>query len=478
MAFCKYSVDKNSNLGLVLDKNFLKDYLPYAPDYCVKVYLYGLYLCSTDGLDNTLECFAKTLDMTEDDVKECFMYWQEQGLVTVLNADPIEVRYLQVKPKNLSVKKYSKSKYADFNIQMQEIINGRMITPTEYLEYYTLLETFKLEPLALIMIAKYCTNLKGNNVGYAYILTIAKNWAYEGVRTESDVENKLKEFEAILSDVSDILKLLGRKKQASFEDKQMYTKWVKNLDFNKEIISYVAKQFKKKGNMEKLNEKLEKYYELKLFSLKEIEEYEANKNSLIDQAKMVTKQIGVYYENLENVIETYIVKWQNMGYNQDSLKLVAEFCFKNNVRNLDGMDSTLEKFYSLGLINVESINEYFGQIIETDSKIKELLTLVGLNRSVTTWDRDFYRTWTYTWNFDEEIIKYACSLAVGKSCPMPYINKILSVWFKNKINTLKKAKKQTVNFNKQDNKPAEFKQRSYSSKDINALFDNLKEVKW
>ncbi|MBQ0017136.1 MAG: DnaD domain protein [Clostridiales bacterium] len=478
MAFCKFSIESATSSNTLVDNKFIEQYLPYAPDCCVKVYLLGLYRSTINGSDNTLENFAKTLNMTEEDVENCFLYLQEQGLCTLLNVKPFEVRFLPVKPKNVDVKKYSKSKYASFNKQIQEILDARMITPTEYAEYYALMESMHIEPTALIMIAKYCANLKGNNVGYSYILTVAKNWAYEGVKTANDVEEKLKQHELILSDVQDILKLLGSKKQADFEDKQLYLKWTKQLDFSKEVIDFVALSFKKKGSISSLDKKLEKYFELKLLSLKEIEDYEENKQNLIETAKLITKSIGVYYENLENVIETYIVKWQNMGYDQDSLKTIANFCFKNNIKTLEGMNDSVEKFYSLGLTNLESIKEYFGEVIDTDKKIKKLLEITGLSRSVTTWDRDFYRVWTFTWNFDNDVIEYACSLAVNKSHPLSYVNKILSDWYKNDIKTLEKAKSQSVKT--YDDKPAthDFKQRSYSSEEINALFDNLSEVKW
>lgn len=478
MAFCKFSSANNQDFSTNIDNKFFSDYLPFAPDICVKVYLYGLYKCSNYDENDSIEEFAKTLNLTLEDVENCFLYWQEQGLVSVLKVEPIEVRFLPIKEKNSNLKKFSKSKYAEFNQQIQEILCGRMITPTEYREYYCFMENYSIEPTALIMIAKYCTINKGNAVGYAYILTIAKNWAMEGVKTAKDVEEKLKEYEVITSVVSDILKILGTTRQANFEDKKYYLRWTKTLGFDLETIIFIAKLLKKKGGMDKLNSRIEKYYELKLLSTKEIENYEQNKQSLLDQAIMVTRQIGVYYENLENVIETYIIKWQNMGYNFESLKLVGDFCFKNNIKTLDGMNSTIEKFYSLGLINVESINEYFGEILETDKQIKEILTLVGLNRAVTTWDRDFYRTWTFTWNFDEDVIKYACSLAVGKIHPMSYLNKILSEWFNSHIDTLEKAKQQKVSEKMQINTPKMATQRSYSNEEINALFDNLKEVKW
>ena len=44
------------------------------------------------------------------------------------------------------------------------------------------------------MIARYCVNLKGENIKTKYILTVAKSWIEEGVRTLEDVEEKIKQL--------------------------------------------------------------------------------------------------------------------------------------------------------------------------------------------------------------------------------------------------------------------------------------------
>ena len=151
--------------------------MPYAPESAVKVYLYGLYKCNNaSSYDNSLSSFAKILKLSEEEILEIYHYWENEGLVQVLNTVPIEVRYMPLKNILLNTKKYKKGKYGDFNQKAQEIIEeGRMISPNEYSEYYDTIETFHLEPEALLMIMKYCVNLKGANVGYNYILTVAKN---------------------------------------------------------------------------------------------------------------------------------------------------------------------------------------------------------------------------------------------------------------------------------------------------------------
>jgi hypothetical protein len=76
-----------------------------------------------------------------------------------------------------------KGKYDDFNSKIQAIIDGRMITTTEFHEYYAFMEAMHFEQKALLEVIKYCVKLKGPAIGYHYILTAAKNLAYQGIST-------------------------------------------------------------------------------------------------------------------------------------------------------------------------------------------------------------------------------------------------------------------------------------------------------
>lgn len=480
MAFCKFSTENRRTGEVMVDSVFFTDYMPSAPESCTKVYLYGLSMCQNpEDLANNINSFAEALNLNVEDVKSAFLYWQEENLVTILNLNPIEVRYLPIRAKKFDGKIFKKEKYADFNNAIQEVLDGRMITPHEYKEYYLTMESLHIDAGAMLMIAKYCTEQKGASVGYAYILTVAKNWAYEGIHTATDVEKKLDQMEELSLKVKDVLTALKSKKNPSFEDKELYQKWTKQFGFDDATLIFVAKSMKK-GSMDKMAVAVENYAKLKLFGKDEIAEYEKHKDELYNSAKIVCKSLGLFYESLDPVVNTYILKWQQMGYDFDAIKFVAEICFKKYIRTFDGMDEIISKYYANGLVSLDAIEEYVRGTLSTDKKIKMILEKLGLSRQVTSWDRDFYHTWTYSWNFDEEMIDYAISLSVGKSQPMTYLNKILSNWKEQKIDTLDKAKekKDCGQTAKAETSPqSQFTTHSFSAEELNALFDNLDEVK-
>ena len=161
---------------------------------------------------------------------------------------------------------------------------------------------------------------------------------------------------------------------------------------------------------------------------------------------------------------------------------LTNFFVKRYIRTFEGMDEIVSKYYSKGIVSIDAISEYVSSTLSVDKKIKSILEKLNLNRQVTSWDRDFYNTWTHSWNFDEEIVDYALSLAVDKSQPMAYVNKILSNWKEQNIDTIEKAKAQGTKLaeikpKEKEPKKQEFVTHSFSSEELNALFDNLDEVK-
>lgn len=477
MAFCKFSSEYVISKETPVDNLFINEFLPYAPAECVKVYLYGLYKCTnSSSYDNTIENFAKVLNLTEEEVEDAFLYWQNEGLVQVLNTCPIEIRFMPLKNVINNTKKYKPEEFSTFNRQVQEILEGRQITPTEYDEYYYLLKTMHFQPEALLMIIKFCTQIKGANVGYKYIVTVAKNWANEGITTTKSVEERLFTYEQAGSDLEKLLKICGAKRNATLEEREMFLKWTKELGFNYNTIEYVAKLLKPtKVNFEKLDARLLKYYEMKKLSIKEIEDYEKEKSEMYTLAREINKKMGLYYENLEPVVENYISKWLNLGHNSTSLLALADYCFKNSIRTLEGLDSTVLKLYKLGIVSMEAIEEYMQELISLDKEIKEILEKLGISRMVTNQDRTYYKTWKQDWNLSSELIALGVEMSAGKFQPLQYLNKLLSNWHTNSVKTLDEAKNYIVP-EKAPEKVSKNKGRSYKKEELDALFDSLEEI--
>lgn len=476
MAVCRFSTEYVEENYIKLDHSFIKEFVPNTPDNLLKVYLYGLYACQKE-IELTEMC--STLNLSEDDIESAFLYWQEVGLVTILSSSPLEVRYLPAKYGSYHLKNYNKDKYADFTLKVQEILSGRMITPTEYNEYYYLLDTLHFEQDALLMLIKYCTQLKNNKVGYSYIVTVAKDFASDGILTCEKMEEKLKSLEASSTEIKLVLNALKLKRNPTMEEYRMYEDWTSHEGIDLNLLLYLTKQVKN-GGMARLNTLVTKCIENKLYSIKEIEDYNTHVDMLYSTAKTVVKNLGLRYETVEPIVETYILPWTSYGFDEGTLAMLANHCFRENIRTLAGLNDTIVKLYQLGLVSLSDLENHFAKQAKEDAKIKEVLEKLGLNRNVNRMDRTFYQTWTIDWSISAELLEYAISLSADKSLPLQYLNKLLSAYHTKNIKTVDEAKAENISFASTSTmgktKQPTIKQREYSKQEMSSLIQNIKEI--
>ncbi len=482
MLLCSYSSKLVLDGYTVLDNRFLNEFLPQATGEDVKVYLFGLSLCSNPiAEENNLDTISRTLSLTEEQVVKSFSYWQDAGLVQIASKNPLQIKYLPVRSNSGSLKIRNKSKFSDFNKQMQEVISGRMITPAEFNEYYTLIETYHFEPEAVLLIAKYCTSLKGGSINYAYILAVARSFAEEGLKTFETVEEKFLEQERSSKELKSVLSALKIKRDSDIEERNCYIKWTTKLGFTHGVIVEVAKTIKS-GGVAKLDEILTKYFELKLLTMEEIEEFSSQRENLFEIAKAVSKNLGLYYGDYETVVNNYVVDWANKGYGLETLMFLSNYCFKQSIRTLEGFNITLQKFYKLGLVTLPSIEKYIDAVLLTDEKIKEVLATAGLERNVTAYDRDCYKMWTENWGYLHDQILLVSSNFKDKTNPISYINRVLANLHEQGAITTKqieeklKANKELKGLETKTKSENNFETRNYSHAELSAVFDSLDDV--
>ena len=426
MAFCYLDNEAEKEGFVLLDSLFIEHYLPYAGEVELKVYLLGLDLCRKTGENVSLATFASDLNLTESDVKDAFSYWAEQGLVRVSD-DPFAVKYLSVRSRFGLSRTFKKQKYTDFNRQVEEIFEGRVVHPQELLEYYRIIEDGKLEPEAMVMIIKYCLGYCSKDNPVRYIRKVANTWIDAGVRTVKDVEDRLLQEDAASQDIRAVLAALGRTSMPDPTDRQLYVKWTTKLGFSKEAVLAAAKLAKKKGGMARLDEILESFLKQGVYTAADIQAEAKRREDMLDIAIRINTKLGLRYQDLGSVVEVYISKWLNQGFSANGLLMIAERSFLSDIRTLGGMDKEVEEYFSLGYVSDDAVRARIREIERTDAVLEKVLRMAGTPRRVRENDRSFYRNWL-SWGFDEDAISEAVSLAVGKPYALSYINQVLSNW--------------------------------------------------
>ena len=450
-----------------IDNSFITDYMPLAPGEAVKVYLYGLFLCNNPKLDQSLSDFASSLSLTEQEVVSSFKFWEDFNILTVISLEPFRVEYIPLKGSyNSKPKKYKAEKYTEFSKGLQALIPNRMIYTNEFSEYYSIMETYKIKPDAMLLIVKYCVDKKGGDIGYHYISKVCKDFGSRGLITVEKVEKELSSYLLRSGEIEKILRALSLKRQPDIEDQNYFKKWTEELDFEPENIIFAASKTKK-GGMAKLDEFLLELYSKKCFSKEEIKRFIDDKKAVYDLAVKINKNLSIYVEVLDPVIDIYLNKWLSFGYEEKTLLYIATVCFKSGKNTLKEMDEMIENLKNDGFIDFSSVGDYFENDKKTEEFIKKILSNAGINRRPTSWDKENLKTWK-NWNFSDEMIMEASTLSAGKSSPTAYMNGILSNWKNNGIFSLDSVKEKEQNASQplsQENYNLEYKNRR-----ANALF--------
>ena len=418
------------------------------------------------------------LGVSTSEVEIAIKYWESLGVIRIICDNPLSYEYLSLKTGNVKVKKYDPEKYRDFITQLEGLIMDRVMTPNELIKYVEVIEEYKIDQNAMLLIASYCTNLKGTKVHTNYILTVAKSWANEGVKDIRSAELKLRELEANTDNMRQVFYALSLRSAPDFEDKQHFVKWNTSWGYDLETILYAAKLCNKRGGIKKLDKMLDNFYRLGLFTLPSIIKHSEHIEYTNNLGWKLNSALGTHYGNIEPVLEQYIVPWLEKGYDGKGLLTIASFCFRRNNRQFAGVDGFIETLYMNGIISNSAIDEYMTEMNQKDKIIKNILTILGSSRLVGIKDRDFYNTWSEMWGFSDEIIEYAVSLSVGKSHSFAYINSVLASWHNLNLKTLEDCKKNggipTGTFTKPSTQDFSG-QRTYSKDELDQIYGNLED---
>ena len=426
MAFISMANDVANKSLTCLSNRFITKYLPVLDGNALKVYVMALNVAQGGQEKFELCDLATKLNMTEEDVVGCFKYLEEFELVAITSFEPFNAVVLDCENVSGTPKKYKAEKYSTLSRSIQTLISGRMIATSEFREYFNLIEDYGFDQDALLMIISYCVQMKGDNIRMQYIRKVAKNFAEDGDVSAKRVEERLSAYTSSTPELMRIFTAVGIKKQPDFDDDVFYKKWTNEMGFDNDAIIATAKCFKVKTT-EKIDVALSELYKNKKFDAKEIESFCANKNTVYNATLEIAKLLGVYVQTATPYVENYVSKWVDFGFELESVKEIAKFCFLNGKNSFDAMDEVVSNMFENGNLTDKAVKTYIQTENEKVSFIKKILLECGLTRKVLDLDKRFLDTWI-SWNFSNEMIMQACKISAGKNNPLAYMNGVLSSW--------------------------------------------------
>lgn len=426
MAFISVAEELTKRTTTAVENKFIIKYLAELEPMAVKAYLYALYLVQNGQTACTLGDLAVKLNISEDDAKGYFEYLSEFELVAITSYSPFEIKILDCDNSSGRPKRLNPEKYAGLYEELQDILSGRMISQSEFREYLILLEDYGFERNALIMIITYCVNLKGNDIGAAYIKKVAKSFSEDGATSARQVEEKLAFFTASKVALKRLYEECGSTKTvASGEDSAYYSKWVKS-GYDLDRIICVIKCFKAK-KFSVIDGIIEELSKNNIFEEQDILAYSEEKRELQQITKTVGKSLGVYISDAAPYIGHYVSKWKEYGYSQSSLKVIADYCFTCGKNNFGSMDNFVTKLFEEAIIDNDSVLNAISNLTDDDAFLKNVLSACGIESNVKASDRQALIRWR-SWGFGDEMILKAAELSYGKGNPLTHMNNLFSYW--------------------------------------------------
>ncbi|NLX70680.1 MAG: DnaD domain protein [Clostridiales bacterium] len=495
MALCTFSNNYHMFDITPVENLFIQEFMLKAPGDFVKIYLYGLKQCyCRDSSENSIESFARALDLEQDVVKNAFRYWERQGILKTSEDEHgnFSVEYYNIKDilysRDISNEKVL-YKYRDFNQNLQLIFDKRLLTPQEYLRIYDWLEVLQLPKEVVLMMIRFYLSKKGPKLSINYLDKVAEQWAKDGIDTLQKAEEYIESCESYYQDTIAVLKYLGIHRPPTKAELELYRKWHNQWDFSLNAILQACKETTKTSspNLGYLDKILENLHNLNIKTSQQIQEYLKNREKMSGNIKAVLFELGYRDTTPTPEHQAFYYKWSNeWKLEHDVIILACKHCVRKNLNtSFESLDTLLKQWIDNGLRTKDDIKDYLKKKQKLNAEIQAVLDKAGEQRPITAAVRKLYNRWTKEWEMSYELVLLAAEYSVAAKNKLSFMNKILYNWRNGNIKTADEARAEHERHLKGlyvvgENKPlkkqvdfSKFEQHSYTDEELEFLFEDI-----
>ncbi len=494
MPMCSFSGNYHMFDITPIENLFIHEFMLKAPGDFVKVYIYGLKQCyHPHGSENSVEAFTHALELDPEIIVNAFHYWSRQGILQFSQDENrlMHIEYYNIKDvlynRNLNTEK-DLYKYKDFNHNLQQIFESRLLTPQEYMKIYDWIETLNLPMEVVLMMVQFNLAQKGAKLNINYLDKVAESWAKEGINTLQKAEEYIESNQSYFRDTTAVLKYLGIHRLPSKAELTLYKKWQDQWGFSLNAILAACKETTKisSPNLSYLDKILSGLHSLGVKTHHAIDKHLKNRESVTDRLKEVYYQLG--YKDTASTPEhlSMYMKWiEDSRLDHGVILLACKQCVRKKSNTFENLDNMLLSWVQNGLTTEEDIKKHIAKRKALDNEVQAVLERSGESRNITSGDRKLYHQWTEEWKLPFELILQAAEYSVMAQNKLPFLNKILSGWHNKNITSLSEAKadharhiqalalmetgkgtKKQLDFN-------QFTQRTYSEDELEHLFEDF-----
>ena len=431
MAFCGFARGAAMYDATPIENLFLTEYLPAAPELCLKVYLYARMLALHPELDATLADMAKALRTDEDAVLDAMAYWEQQGLARRVADRPPQFELTLVQGGGVSAMDRSYYEYRDFNNDLQGIFGANLLHPSEFSRAVDWINGLGFEQDAVLLAVRHeveQSRSKSPKPASLFKRMDKKmlEWADRGLRTRAALEREFQFTGSVRDTALAVLKRFSLKRLPTEDELAAVRRWMEEWQYSPEQILEAC------GETTKAQNPSVAYLDAVL------------KNRLSEDPALHAELSGILKElrgpgsgPTPDELAAY-ARFHGQGFEVETIRLAAIQCHRKRRTQFGDLEWMLEKWQKLGLFTRDAAEAYVSSMNRQRERMRGIMARCGLERAPRMDDLEKLERWQA--DLSDDVIDYAADCARGMGKPVLYMDKLLADWAANGIDTVEAAR--------------------------------------
>lgn len=463
-----------------VENSFILDYLPNAKGDYVKVYLWCLMKMGA-GEAFSLEEMARDIYLTVPEIEAALRYWERRALCVRLQDNPPKYRFYS--PTQQSLKQGTPLMADDGYVAFAENVYAlfgerRKITPSEIALSWEWVEEVGLSQEVVLMLLSHCINQRGVQFALKNAEPLAVRMKEENVVTCDDADVFLRHEQAVHDGAKKVLARMGKRRKASEDELNLYRKWVKEWQFDKDaILNACAEMTKGDPSFGYLDGILGG---IRIRSTARTGAQLARQMEQEQQQKERYMQVfGALKGRVPATARRLYDQWLLLQPH-DVLLLAARYA-GNMEYDLVQYEELLEELKARGIMDGENAQKYLQDKREDAAFLRKIFVRCGHRGAPTPADRKLLQKWRSMGMNDELILQAAEQAGMAEGSKMAYLDKVLQAWQEagvTDVSQARPAKKPAPGKAKQVS-AQNYGQREYTEEQLdlvsNDLFDEVRK---
>lgn len=341
----------------VVDNAFITGFLPILSGDAVKVYLYGLMLCSSSDRNST--DIETALGMSKESILDSFRILSANGLVRLIESGSVHVQYLNANEVAIE-QPLPSGKYSELIKQLQAVLGTRNLNGTELQKIYDWIEIFHFEPDAAIEIVRHSIEIKGSKVNINYMDAIAKRFAAERFLTYDQVHEAFTIETDSMTGAAAILKRWNISRRPTADEFELYNKWKNQWKFTDEVINLACREVvsSDRPTFRYLDAILQSYHDNGCITPESIRKLSIEQDLIFDIAQQILSRCGLSSHRSTVEQRQQVELWYKQWRIDPEMMYYAAELSSGSTRPFADTKKKIKQWHDMGIGTLNAAKEY------------------------------------------------------------------------------------------------------------------------